>query len=412
MTDTEAWRKEALRRLLAGRSQPGGVSRVVMCLRRDDDEELPVSIQLNADANGLTFSAPEPLSTQDETAALRGWLGSSYQGAEGASAANMVEGEAGVPEAGDAEKRREFGEALRDVVLVVTRLGARRAPDSPSLNTALTRVLEIAPQPTSLGLARWIGRLARALDRGDPGVTASVLLGAELAGAALLGEGDEHSAERQLVWAPSLVSPRERRGERCESQTMLELGREWAMGLRRRSVERRYLLNLDTGEILREQRRRGEPSPSAGPCPREIDVDLARISPGVPRGVHLLQYRVRMGMSSRAFEAAERASVRDFEKMPAVYLGAARRWPALGEPVVLLAPKVIGKRALFDESGARLPLSPRAQGAVGELLASAAKNGPIAWLLARLVTRQGKLCIAPLSVGSRGETENRLIRLA
>ena len=118
MTELDALRMEAIRRLRSGRDTADGVVRVVICLRRSGSE-LPVSMELSPSGEALLFSGVEDLSLEDEEAALRGWLDGAAlhpeqtsEGTDSAPAQNLPRESVGA-------KRRELGEALRDVVIVV-----------------------------------------------------------------------------------------------------------------------------------------------------------------------------------------------------------------------------------------------------------------------------------------------------
>ncbi len=105
-------------------------------------------------------------------------------------------------------------------------------------------------------LARWIARLEAAVAEDDVTLVARLALGA-------------------LRAAPP---PRRTRVD----LRLVEVAREHLDGRGRRSIERRYLVDLEEGSPFVEERERGEALPSLGPMPRTVEVGFAeeRVEPG------------------------------------------------------------------------------------------------------------------------------------
>src|SRR5690606_25355215 len=64
-------------------------------------------------------------------------------------------------------------------------------------------------------------------------------------------------------------------------RVLVEIARESLSGRVRAAIERRYLLDLTSTEVFREERAAGQAA-SVGPCPRRIDVGLGEAEQGAP----------------------------------------------------------------------------------------------------------------------------------
>lgn len=301
-----------------------------------------------------------------------------------------------------------LGECLRDVVTAVARLGAEEAPESPSLNAALTRMLETAPEPLPFGLTRWIGRLAYTLEHGDATTQASVLLGAGLTSKALESSPDNDPDRRLLVWVGERpLKPGQT--ERLQGRELVELGRERLTGLKLHGLERRYLLDLKTGETFKEEHRTEDghlsAGASAGPSPRQIHLDLGEVEvAGVPRRIHLLQYRVTIGIEPDTLSKLQHFATRDFSGMAELMAQSLGAFPALAEPVALIAPAKV-ETMLWDDKGKSIAMTERERTGNSQLLRKLALEEEVQWVFGRLLEERGQLTLAPISacVGSKGQ---------
>ncbi len=196
----------------------------------------------------------------------------------------------------------ELADALDELLIAVTRVGIDKARYAPSVDAALGRVVEVAPQPTPPGLGRFIGRLRQEVLSGQPRRAARILDGsARLADALRVEIPTEASEERIRAW----LGPRPGSVPELEllyDRTMIEVGREWLAGIDRASVERRYLIDLTSGAIYREDRPR-QATASLGPCPRQMHVGLAEVEHGpAPQRIRVRQYEVRPEVPGESWE--------------------------------------------------------------------------------------------------------------
>jgi hypothetical protein len=237
---------------------------------------------------------------------------------------------------GGRERWDAIAEAVDDVVTAVVRLGVERALGSPSVDEAEERLAEVVGDPAPLGVARWVGRLRHALATFDVELTARQLdEGARLVVHLREGAPSREGRARLLGWlgthAPG-AAPR----ETLSVRTLFEIGREWVAGFHRGEIQRRYLVDLASGEVFREERLRGAPA-SLGPCPRAVSLAFGEVEPGAsPRRIRVLQYAVALEVRRDAWEKIEEHGRRDFVALADDYRHAVQSCPGLSEPFAVV----------------------------------------------------------------------------
>lgn len=306
----------------------------------------------------------------------------------------------------------DLADALDDLLTAITRVGVRGARFAPSVDATLERVLDSAPQPVPSGLGRFMGRLHHELRSEDVRRVARILDGvSRLVEALREGASAPESKERIHAWLGTgdMATPEV---ELLYDRTMIEVGREWLSGKERASVERRYLVDTQTGVVYREDRPRNAVA-SLGPCPRQLRVGLAEVERGpAPPRIRVLQYEVQPHVPLEAWEQVEQVASRSFAEVTERYRDAIRAEPALCEPFVLVKPYRIehnGVFKAFDAEGHRLVLERNERrGAVLAVYDLLAEGVRPTWLAGRLTDRAATLCVVPFSVGSRDRGYIRL----
>jgi len=294
-----------------------------------------------------------------------------------------------------------LADAFDALLLAVVRSGVS-ASGSPSVRDATDRLTATAPSPMPLGLSRWLGRLHEALQRADVGKTARVLEGARIFSDDLRATNltSQQVARRNAWLSPMPVG--QRSVQPLESATLLEVAREWLSGVGRGAIERRYLLNLEQGEIVREERARAESEISVGPCPRVLQVAFGEVeSFGAPRRVRLLQYTVSVRPSAQQWAQTEPFAKRLVRHVAEAYETAVSACPALVEPFMLVVPRkveVANKPTWLDAEGQRMPLAEDGAHPIAELLHQASERGRIVWIAGRLVGLAQGLVLKPVSL--------------
>lgn len=292
----------------------------------------------------------------------------------------------------DVTPRIALADALDDVTTTLVREGPEAA--SPTLEDALRRALA-ALRPTPLRLERLVGRLRTRLATRD--TTAIVALLAQAARLAdVLREDDEATVARWLGREAAPLVP----AERLEEATLVEVAREWLPATQRAGMERRWLVVIAgarRGTLVSEDRRRGDPSPSLGPCPRVVTGGLVELEPGdAPRRAHLLQYEVSIAVTD-----AQLALVAELARRKFADLVPDDAQATLAEPFVLLAPTAIedGPHGVVavDEDGHRLLLRGHDPRGAAALLLARAKVAVPGVLTGRVVRAQGEVTLAPTS---------------
>jgi len=313
------------------------------------------------------------------------------------------------PEQGSAD---ELAEALDDLLTAITRVGVDKAQYAPSVDAALERVIDVAPQPTPAGLGRFVGRLQQEVRSGDLRRVARMLTGSSQLAEALRAETPTREAEQRLgAWLgarPGSIP----KVELLYDRTMIEVGREWLSGTERASVERRYLIDIRTGKIYREDRPR-HATASLGPCPRQLRVGLAEVDAGpTPQRIRVLQYEVQPGVPAETWESLEQVASRSFAEVAERYRRSVEAYPSLSEPFTLIAPYRIerngGFRA-FDQDGHQLVLNrSERRGAALAFYDLLAQGVEPSWLAGRLTDAGATVCLTPFALGTRDRTYKRL----
>ena len=312
----------------------------------------------------------------------------------------------------EASPLEDVAEALEDLLTAITRVGVDKAQYAPSVDSALERLVAAAPQPTPSGLGRFIGRLQHELRSAHLGRVARLLEGSSQLVESIRLRGATPNAEERLgawlgvrpVAAPQI--------EMLYDRTMLEVGREWLAGADRASVERRYLIDVESGLVYREDRPRNAAA-SLGPCPRALHVGLAEVEPGpAPHRIRLLQYEVQPNVGTEVWELLQQAARWRFAEVTEGYRRAVKAYPSLSEPFALVAPHRIERDGIFkafDAEGHQLVLnrSERRGAALAfyELLGEGVEPS---WLAGRLTDIGNTLCLTPFAVGTRDRPFIRL----
>jgi hypothetical protein len=310
------------------------------------------------------------------------------------------------------ERAERLCEPLADVVTAVVRAGVATERDASVLET-LSRVERALPPPLPVGLSRWLGRMREALELQDVVLVAQALAAATLVAHDLKKPVLDAVARMRLI---TWLGPASSDGpERLSDRRMLELAREWVSGTQRNQIERRYLLDLDSGEVFREESVRRESMSSLGPCPRSIGVSLAEVElSGAPRRLRLLQYTTTPEIERESWAAVSSWAERDTDAIAARYRAGQQQLGALSEPFALIAPDTLRAGSvpkLICERGAPLPLSADDEPGVLRQVEDVFHAGLPAWIAGRLVERAGQLTLRPLALGSASGTEFRYERL-
>jgi hypothetical protein len=306
----------------------------------------------------------------------------------------------------------ELAEALDDLLTAVTRVGVDKAQYAPSVDAALERLVGVAPQPTPPGLGRFIGRLQREIRSGDLRRVARILDGAsQLADALRLDAPTRESELRLGAWlgARSGSTPKV---ELLYDRTMVEVGREWLSGTERASVERRYLIDIRSGSIYREDRPRNAAA-SLGPCPRQLRVGLAEVEAGpTPQRIRVLQYEVQPDVPVESWGRVQQVASRSFANVTAGYRRSVQAHPSLSEPFALIAPYHIERDGIFkafDADGHQLVLNrSERRGAVLAFYDLLADGVEPSWIAGRLTDTGATVCLTPFALGTRDRVYTRL----
>lgn len=300
------------------------------------------------------------------------------------------------------EKLAALSEALDDVVTAIVRVGIDSL-EAPTVRDSLERLLQAAPEPLPLGLSRWIGRLRIASDERDVDALARVLAGATRLSDDLRAEHPSESARQRMVSWLGKEARSAGAVYQLSDRTMLEVGREFLDGTDRGGIERRYLLDLDAGEVYREERPRGRPAASLGTCPRIVHVGLAEVERAAePRRIRLLQYVSVPVLTAGHWGQMQNWALRAFVGLPERYRIAVEAFPGLSEPFVVVAPErhVSGTAvSLLDDAGHALPLTGGQEPAVLEFFETDGQGRTPTWIAGRLVDRSGVISLRPVSMG-------------
>ncbi len=312
--------------------------------------------------------------------------------------------------------RNALAEALDDLVVAVVRVGVREARSSATVDEAVGRIVAAAPSPLPLGISRWIGMLRAAMTVVDVDTVGRILEGASQVAAGLRDPGRGDEARRRIVaW---LGATADTPGDvlRVSDRTLVEVAREYVNGVERAAIERRYLMCLDTGEILREERPRGAMTTSVGPCPRIVAVGLGEIEEGAaPRRIRLLQYAVTSTLGPDDWVRVEDVAQRRFDALASDYREAMRAYPGLAEPFVVVSPASCAREpelVLLDGFDDPLPVSRADEPAFAATLADLARDEDPAWVAGRLVDADGSLLLVPCAAAMREGADRRVMRIS
>jgi hypothetical protein len=312
--------------------------------------------------------------------------------------------------------REALSAALEDVVTAVVRSGVSAALSSPSVDEALKRLIRTAPEPLPLGVARWMARLRAAMSAKDVDRLARILDGAARLAEDLVTHPPDGAAQARIGAWLGTTADRRSEIEPGYDRTLVEVAREWLDGVGRTAIERRYLVDTQSGAVLREERGRRIGTVSIGPCPRVVSVGFAEIEQGAePRRVRLLQYAVSLGVTNEDWAHVGASVTQRFAELGDRYRKAVEAFPGLAEPFVLIKAERIelddDGPVPIDAEGDPLPLA-RAEdpGAVARL-GDLAEAEPIEWLAGRLTDVDGRLLLVPCSAAIVREGRTRLERL-
>lgn len=316
-----------------------------------------------------------------------------------------------------------LAEALEDAVTALVRSGLL-TEHSASVSEMLSRVAREAGTPLPLGVARWIGRVRDAIDQRDVSLIAHALAAASAVAADLREVHPTADARERLVtW---LGDTHGFEMSRVSDRLLLEVAREWLNGGERQQIERRYLVDLNSGESYREERPRRAHLASVGGCPRLVGVGFAEVERGAaPHRMHLLQYTTTPSIDRASWDLLAAWAQRDSAALAAAYRASLQRHGALSEPFALVMPDSLERTpipALILDRGAPLPVGEDDDSgvlerffALSESTATASDHPSrplrLAWVAGRLFDRAGLLSLKPLALGILTSTGLRHERL-
>lgn len=312
----------------------------------------------------------------------------------------------------DHNKAQVMAEAFEELCLATARAGVNMQ-DSPSIRAALDQLLASATQPASLSLSRFIGRFNSALATGEVGTVARLLAGVQSWAHDLKrGEHARETVARTRSWLG------DNEGDALASltdATLVELGREWLAGLTRSAIERRYLVDLVSGALFTEERRRGEQDISVGPCPRVVHVAFAELDTALsPPRARLLQYTVTHEPSEAQWQRLSELGEPSLPTLLSQYAQSARSCPSLSEPAVLFAPRELSAGptgSLRDAHGTRLELRDDSDAPLADTVRALAAEGELVWVLGRLRGLLRGIVLRPTSLLVRVDGKLRLRRI-
>lgn len=293
-----------------------------------------------------------------------------------------------------------LAESLEDVVTAVVRTGLL-VKDAPAVFESLERLVKAAPAPLTVGVSRWIGRMRWELSRHDPDGVARMLDGASrLVDDLRHGTHDAVGRARLRGWLGAAVDE-EGALDLLSDRTLIELGRELLDGAERMSIERRHLIDLQSGELLCEEGIRGQQSVSLGTCPRVVQVGLASVERGpLPSRIRLLQYASSAVVGDAHFHAIAGRAARAFAPLVEIYRSALQDFPGLAEPVVCVGPERLEEGPepqLVDQRGDRLRLHGGARPSTLAYLTQQFEGATPDFIVGRLLGRGGVLYMRPLA---------------
>jgi hypothetical protein len=304
-----------------------------------------------------------------------------------------------------------LADALADVVTAVVRAGVCSVHVA-SILESLSRVERALPPPLPLGLLRWLGRMREAIDTKDTALAAQALSAAVAVSSDLRSYQLQPGARNRLSsWFGAGSAPL----EAISDQSLVEVAREWLHGNTRHQIERRYLIDLASGECFREELARGDRSGSIGSCPRLIGVSLAEVEPSSgPRRLRLLQYTTTPNLERTHWNHVAAFGKRDSDALLSEYRAAISELGALAEPFALVAPSGYQPDALprlLFERGAPLPLFAEDEPGIQQQCERLLRSSAVSWVAGRLLEHDGQLMLRPLALGLQDAAGWRYERL-
>lgn len=299
-----------------------------------------------------------------------------------------------------------WAEILQDLLIAVVRSGAS-AELSPSVEDGLTRLMRAAPSPLPLGLSRWVGRFKSALAQRDAAELACVLAGADMLIDDMLADAPTQEGRRRMLsWLVQAEHEVDARSTIADV-TLVEIAREQLAGATRAGIQRRYLIDAQSGHIYREECVLGMQNASLGPCPRLLTVSLASVEVSAPPSrLRLYQYAVTPAVDDEILTGLLRHATTDFSTLVDGYAAALAAFPALSEPFVLVAPARVvieAEPVLFDAQGVSLPLAGSQAAATLRYFETWQQGAETLWVAGRLVNRNDSLALVVLSAIAKRE---------
>jgi hypothetical protein len=304
--------------------------------------------------------------------------------------------------------------ALDDLVTAVVRVGTNTGT-GPSVDEAIQRLIDAAPNPLPLGISRWIGLLKAALSRHDHDSVARILDGATRIAEDLRDDVDDPNRRRRVVsWLGAILRD-SKDVQRISERNLIEIARERLDGVERSIIERRYLVDLETGEIYREERLYSASTASLGPCPRIVNAGLTVVEQGIPpQRIHLLQYSVSAVIPTETWNQLSAWAYRRFDVLSKRYKESLTLFPGLTEPFAIIAPTHLDPEqnyVPFDDENRPLPIAMADEPSLGRFFASVPKIKETSWIAGRLVDAQGTLMLRPLSICILSEGQYSHVRV-
>jgi hypothetical protein len=284
--------------------------------------------------------------------------------------------------------------ALDDSVTEIARAGIK-GKQAPGVLEALERAASaVTPVPTAV--ARWVGRVERAMSSGDARLLARLLEGAARGADDLRRGGGSAGAAAWMGATPTDI-------EQIVDRPMIEIARETLDGVQRGAIERRYLVDLVGGEILREERARTDAVPSLGPCPRYVMVGLGEVENGpAPRRLRIRQYTVALDVPPAELERVIVNAPRRAAMLVDTYREAITAWPALAEPVQVITCAGVEDGAAIDAAGQPIPIARDEDEGAAALLDQAVSARDVDWIVGRLIDVDGAVRLVPCAHSRRG----------
>lgn len=295
--------------------------------------------------------------------------------------------------------RSALVEALGDMVTAIVRSGAQ-AGLTASVENALARLVSAAPSPLPLGVSRFVGRLKRSLAQTDVAALTGLL-----AGAALLIDdlGADPITLDGRMRVTTWLGPQGRDADtaaRITDRTLIEIACEHLAGAAGAFVERHYLVDMESGQTYREERRKGARDASLGPCPRLLTISLAGVSRVPPPDqIRLYQYAITPVIEPQTWTRLMQHASRDFVGLASSYRANLSAFPGLCEPFVLVAPTSLALEhgpVLRDAAGQLLPLVGADGPATLRFFEQFSDGADTLWVAGRLVDDGGVLSLVAL----------------